>query len=404
MPSGPSQCEAGVCGCTADCSTSPEAGPVGCSPAEVAACSVATPICVLEEGAPLCLGCVTDEHCAAPTPICSVNSCEVCELESNRGCDGATPYCVSTAGPVVADAGATASSAAISAATPPNDASVTSAALGSGAMVDTGSAAADAGTTAATRACVECRTGADCTEGEPFCIDNACEQCQVDTDCTDPNAPRCDAATHQCSGCTELGACSRFAATPACNLGTGSCVECTAAEASACEDYACQTTPGDGQFTCSTQLLGDAESCDTCVGDAACGPNSTCILENFDNQDTEWVCLPEEPEAGCATGTELISTLTEATSVDGETGNFCKPAHTTCAGHRHFGKKGLSSTNYCQTDDDCGLPNILDGRCLPFPGSNTVRYCSYPCVIVSECPGSECNTYNSGAFRACSLD
>lgn len=400
-----SQCEAGPCGCGAECSTAPEAGPrTECSPDEIAACSEATPICVFDLGSPVCLGCVTDEHCADPTPVCTATQCQLCDLGTHRGCDDPTPYCVSTSPTAPLDGGTT-SSDATSISPTSNDASApSSAASQTSPIVDAGEATSDA-VVEPTRACVECRTGADCTEGEPFCIEGACEQCQVDTDCTDPNASRCDATTHQCSGCTELGACSRFAATPACNLDTGSCVECTAAETSACEDYACQTIPGDGQFTCSAQPLGDAQSCNTCVSDAACASGNACVRENFDDQDTEWVCLPEEPDDSCATNADLISTMAEAVSADGQLGNYCKPAQTTCAGYRHFGSEGIADGPYCQSDDDCGLPNVTDGKCLSVQGSNTVRACSYPCLLDFECPAnSDCDSFEGGDFRACTID
>lgn len=386
----PDQCEAGSCGCGADCSTAPEAGPrTECSPDEVAACSEAKPICVFDQGAALCLGCVTDEHCVDPTPICVATACQLCDLDTHRGCDAPTPFCVSSANPSApVDGGTTSGSVGTSNAPATNDASATGAAASqASAIVDAGEASTGTAVEA-TRACVECRTGADCTEGEPFCIDGACEQCQVDTDCTDPNAPRCDAITHQCSGCTELGACSRFAATPACDLGSGSCVECTAAEASACEDYACQTIPGDGQFTCSAQPLGVAGTCETCVSDAACEQGMACLLDTYENQPTEWTCLPSKPNGGCVTP-PLLGSLS-GSSADQQVGDFCRPAsHVSCAAFRDFGSDGADTNPdngaWCDSDDDCGLPDVADGLCLPYHGNSETKLCSYACGTSVEC-------------------
>jgi hypothetical protein len=228
----------------------------------------------------------------------------------------------------------------------------------------------------------------------------------VDTDCADPNAPRCDTATNTCGGCDAVGQCSRFGDTPACNLNDGKCVECTASEGGACEDFACQTTPGFGQYTCSSQELADAGRCEPCVSDGACGTGMACILENFGDQDTEWVCLPERPGAGCTTLRQLGSTLYDATSADQVVGNYCKPPRTTCAAVRHYGTSGLEGSDWCDTDDDCGLPGVTDGFCLPYGSNEETRLCTYQCIAATECrTGVVCDTVDgSGETAICTLD
>jgi hypothetical protein len=197
-----------------------------------------------------------------------------------------------------------------------------------------------------------------------------------------------------------VGQCSRFDGTSACNLNDGKCVECTAAESEACEEFACQTTPGAGQYRCSEQELGLGEACGTCVSDAACGDGLACVFESFAEQDTEWVCLPKKPDDGCTR--PLIGLLEEATSADSQVIEaFCKPANTTCASFRHYGGGGFEGEDPCEVDDDCGLPGVADGLCVPYPNTS-LKLCSYSCLVNFECPSpSQCVQPNS--VRYCSV-
>lgn len=377
-----------VCACGSDgCSPSSEpveAGPPGCSPEQAAECVSPRSICVWENDAPVCVECRGSYDCAAPTGVCVATRCEVCDLVSSDGCFPDAPFCVAVGSPTAVDGG--------------------TASAGPGSSLADGAApdAAESMDAAvrATRACVECRNDQDCGDTAPLCSGGSCVQCLADTDCESPDAPRCDTTTNSCTGCDAVGQCSRFDATPACNLNDGKCVECTAAERDVCEDFACQTTPGAGQYTCSEQELGLAAACDTCVSDAACPSEMACVRENFGNQETEWVCLPKQGD-GCAA--PLIGLVEEATSVDAHTGAFCKPAKTTCAGYRHYGNGGLQSGS-CQVDEDCGLEGVADGFCRPYPTNNSIKVCSYQCQLAMECPNSvDCEAIGGNTF-ACSLD
>jgi hypothetical protein len=369
-----------ICDCDSGaCSSSVEpvdAGPRVCSEAEAAACIAPASICVWENDAPLCIECRTSEDCGAPAGVCIANHCEVCDFASNDGCSLETPFCVAVG------------AAAIDGGTSP----------GGDASAPSGSA--DAGSATPTRECVECRNGNDCGSEAPLCSAGSCVQCVADTDCTNPDEPRCDTATNSCTGCNAVGQCSRFDGTSACNLNDGKCVECTAAESEACEEFACQTTPGAGQYRCSEQELGLGEACGTCVSDAACGDGLACVFESFAEQDTEWVCLPKKPDDGCTR--PLIGLLEEATSADSQVIEaFCKPANTTCASFRHYGSGGFEGEDPCEVDDDCGLPGVADGLCVPYPNTS-LKLCSYSCLVNFECPSpSQCVQPNS--VRYCSV-
>lgn len=376
-------CDSGACPSSSEVV---EAGPPSCSEADIAACVAPASICVWENDAPLCIECRTSDDCEAPTGVCVANHCEVCAFDTNVGCGDQTPYCVAV-GETTADGGTTQTVAQLTDAAPPSE-------------------SLDAGTPAATRECVECRSGNDCGPEAPLCVAGSCVQCLADTDCTNPDEPRCDTATNTCAGCDAIGQCSRFDGTSACNLTDGKCVECTAAESAVCGDFVCQTTPGAGQYRCSEQEPQDIGRCEPCVSDAACGTGLACILENFNDQDTEWVCLPRRPENGCTSFRQLIASLPDATSADGETGTFCKPPRTSCAAVRHFANGGLKDPEWCDSDDDCGLPGQADGYCLPYLGEESTRACTYECLGSAECRNAvPCETVDgSGETAVCSLD
>lgn len=343
------------CDCDVDgCEPPVEAGPRTCSEDEAAACVSPASICVFQDDAPLCVECRNDDDCSAPTGVCIATRCEVCDLVSNDGCSSATPFCVAANAAVDDDSSGE------------------------------GTNASDAGAAAA-RSCVECRNNDDCGGDTPLCDEGSCVQCVLDTDCTSPDAPRCDTAANTCTGCNAPGQCSRFGETPACNAADGTCVECTAAERDACDEFACKTTPGEGQYTCSEQEVGSATQCGTCVSDAACGANMACVLENFGGQPTEWVCLPKRPQGGCAR--PLIGLIEDGISADSQdVEDFCKPANASCAAYRDYGQGGAQGSEPCEEDADCGLEGVADGLCVPYPNTS-FKLCTYRCLVSFECPG-----------------
>lgn len=83
-------------------------------------------------------------------------------------------------------------------------------------------------------------------------------------DCTDEAAPYCN-TKGECVGCTGIASCAGVdPTTPACDAGTGKCVECTVDDASACAD----TRP-----ICDAE----AQTCRACAAHAEC-PGSACDL------------------------------------------------------------------------------------------------------------------------------
>jgi hypothetical protein len=375
-----------------------------CDGPQRAECELAGEVCWVNSGEATCVECVRDSDCPESTPTCVAQQCVVCDLTDSRGCPEQNPYCVSTTPLGAADGGA--------------HGGATSSSLTPG-MLDGSVVLADSSVDAALpsdagfglgRECVACRNADDCGSGAPFCVDGACVQCEADTDCTSPTASRCDAATKSCVPCSAVGECAHLSGTSACDIGSGTCVECTAAESTACEDTACVTVPGATRFTCSSQERGDAASCEPCVSDAACATGRSCVLETFDDEPTEWVCLPKQGsgpgETAACSNTRLTTSTIEAVSADAVSGMFCKPRRTTCAGVLTYGTGGATPPggtppDFCQNDDDCGLPGVADGVCVPFDGNEDTKLCTYPCQVGLDCvTGISCDIES----RICGLE
>jgi hypothetical protein len=134
------------------------------------------------------------------------------------------------------------------------------------------------------------------------------------------------------------------------------------------------------------------------------------LLETFDGEATEWVCLPKQGDgtgeiADCSSSPPTAALLLDSTSVDQDTGTFCKPRRTTCAATRTYGVGGLGG-NWCQSDDDCGLVGVADGLCLPYNNNADTKLCTYPCQLGFDCAADlECAFVSgSGDTRVCTLD
>ena len=182
---------------------------VECTAANAGACTGTTPVC--DAARSVCVQCTSSSHCGGSTPICGGNNrCQGCAADGD--CAG------------LGDA-------------------ARGACAGSGACVQCTSANASACTGAtpvcntASNRCVECVGDAQCTSdaSKSFCVQNACRGCQ-------------SAASGACG--------ARDSSKPVC-LGTGICVQCTAAERAACTG----TTP-----VCEAST----NTCRACAADSEC--------------------------------------------------------------------------------------------------------------------------------------
>ena len=343
---------------------------VVCSPEDSTGCSPATPICVEDGETARCIQCGQDDHCPEQAPVCLGEECVVCDLATHAGCEQPAPFCTLRKQGARGVEGGTLSEAS-----------------GDGgsliASQPEGTGSQDATFSSNVRLCVECRADEECGGATPACIDGVCVECASDENCTDPAASRCDTTTNTCAPCSEAGQCQHLGGTPACDTTRGQCVECTAEEHDSCGDRACHTLPDALQFTCSQQLAGNAETCEPCVSDAACGTGLGCVGETFAGADTGWYCLPRaEPEPDCTLRRPFIGITREA-SVDGEAGPYCRPRHTTCAGYLNYGRGAPGvDDDTCSSDDECGLPGVDDGYCVAL---GSVSMCTYECGQAIDC-------------------
>lgn len=303
-----------------------------------------------------------DEGCVGETRLCArweteADGCVICEVGSDRGCGGFLPYCVEVSGGELN--------------------------AGHSGSVD----------------CVECLSGDDCGEGTPACIENRCVECATDEQCTSPEASRCDAVSNTCEPCGGLGECAHLEKTPACDVSSGVCVECTFDESETCGDRVCNMLLGDERYqTCSDSVKESSSECGECVSDAQCGAALKCVPEInpfFSEERTgKYHCMPFEADLGegalCEHRRPFIRTFA-ATSVGGVSGNFCRPQYATCTALLRYGTlpdiipDGESNAGEaaCLNRDSCGMPGVWDGLC-----NGT---CTFYCNSQEACPeGSTC--------------
>lgn len=389
-----------------------------CDPTNNAGCSDTTPFCVTANGAPSCVDCVEDQDCASTpsTPFCSHNQCQTCSTDNPDSCPPEAPVCVEEEAAArcvecadsshcasLTDGGSLAAlcvqercttcvlgtNAGCSTTDPfcaavvPND--------GDGGFEYLAPLPSE--TPASNQyleydhVCLQCLNDDACGGSLPGCFDGQCVQCTENAHCKDPRASVCDTASHTCVGCQAIGECSHQPDTSACDIDNRVCVACTAAE-DTCADKACRTVPGDGQYTCSSANKGQTAPCFPCVSDSACLPDSKCVQESYAGAERGWRCfwqetrLAEDNECG---DNRVFTIPFSASSVDGESGNYCTLRLSSCEGYRDFGTGPVTNDNgqpTCTSHDDCGLPDTDDGFCIPATSNNR---CTYDCLSNQDC-------------------
>lgn len=303
-------------------------------------------------------GCDSGDACYGGTVLCSRSDqgppdCVPCELESNRGCVPHRPYCIAI-----------------------------------GKQSDESAAAGEV-------VCGECRDEGDCGDSDtPLCVDHRCVACTQDDHCTSSNASRCDLETNQCARCNDIGQCAHLAATPACDLVRGRCVECTREESDACDGRVCNVLAGEpGHLTCSEHVPSATEQCGECVNDEQCATGLRCIAEqspHFAGERTgKYHCMALESELksgdSCADNVPFIRSLTAA-SEGGEEGTYCTLRTATCTTYLALGSKPYTipadqpgaGEPTCPVLEPCGFFEAGDGICR--------ESCTYICESADDCP------------------
>ena len=142
-----------------------------------------------------------------------------------------------------------------------------------------------------------CAANTDCTDtpATPVCntTTGLCVACLGDDDCTGADAAKCNTTTNTCEACTSNSHCDSVSGLGVCD--DGDCVQCTAADESACGTYICLPTSN----TCSDEIeQNKTPPCDSCVADSQCQTDHNCVATNYMGTANGTYCLKLQ-SAGC---------------------------------------------------------------------------------------------------------
>jgi hypothetical protein len=231
--------------------------------------------------------------------------------------------------------------------------------------------------TAGDHACVGCVAEADCAAGGTHCetTSRACVACLDSTQCGTGAAARCDTTTHACTTCATSGDCAHLTGTPVCGAG-GLCVQCTAADETACGANSCNP----GASTCTSTPRASVATCRACVADSECTSTSDrCVPMEFMGASHGSYCL-RQGSAVCARPYTVPTPARASTSGAAATASSgVDETQTTCEAVR-----ALVDDSGCVTAVDCGATGLADGQCQTV---NLVPLrCTYACGGASQCP------------------
>lgn len=259
--------------------------------------------------------------------------------------------------------------------------------------------------------CVECVGDGDC-DGRR-CSAFTCVDCVEHTHC-DAATPLCVAGS--CVPCTDgdTGQCAaRDTATPLC-APDGMCVQCTAADESACTEGVCDLLAR----TCTTQGPGSAGPCAPCVNDRQCRAGQLCVPEMLvlgTGEDLGYACAWRRgatgvgaPNGACSSVRPYVATRTRRSLNDPTTDvEVCVLALSTCEAHRDFRATSCMAgvtLGSPAADPACGAADVDDGFCAQFDAAGANR-CTVECASLDDCPcfGGTCASQYECDSGFCSL-
>lgn len=307
-------------------------------------CNGATPFCLTSANPNICIGCRTAADCPGATPTCDTvtHACRTCAAAVD--CPGGAPVCLGTGRCGECSAG---NQTHCTGATPACD--------------------------TAASVCVECVSNATCGGTAPVCdtVAKQCVGCLMNSDCSG-STPYCDLAMKTCRGCGVDGECGGGAT--ACQP-SGACGQCSAGNAMACMG----ATP-----VCET----GAGACVGCTTGSHCG-------------GTAPVCNPASHVCQPCSGDGDCGGATPACQPSGACGQCSAGNRTACAGATPVCDTSSATCVGCVAAADCsgGTP-VCDG------GSKTCRGCTgnSECgAITPVCqPSGACVQCTAGNTAACS--
>lgn len=239
--------------------------------------------------------------------------------------------------------------------------------------------------------CVGCLDNTNCSNPLPYCApppQQVCSACTGDgtPSCTDPTHPACQLSGPLSGSCTQCSATNTSqctGATPACNTGTGTCVQCV--DNSTCSG----STP-----ICDTST----HTCVACLSNGNCGGSTpvcssgTCI-QCIDNTN----CGGSTPL--CDTSAHQCVACLSNNDCSGTT-PYCNPTGHVCQACGSNGPPSCTNTSLpaCLASGACGQCNATEtSQCTGVtPACDTGTNTCVQCVTDANCGGATpvCNTSN----------
>lgn len=209
---------------------------------------------------------------------------------------------------------------------------------------------------------------------------NTCVECTANTDCLVPGSSRCE--NNECVPCSTNADCAHVGGAPSLGVcDTGTCVECTGSQNSACGANVCDSL----SKRCSPFPAGSATLCDPCLSDQQCAPDARCILQTFGQSTVGYFCFPTATgsPANCDDNLVFVSP-TLVRTIDVPSASVCLQRETTCPAYFDYVSGGA-----CENEDDgesCGGVG-LGGSCAFGPQGFR---CTVSCIGRNDCSGGAC--------------
>jgi hypothetical protein len=237
--------------------------------------------------------------------------------------------------------------------------------------------------------CVACLEATDCDGANNACVDGECLPCDSNDDCEDLAAAQCNTTTNTCEACTGNAACTGRTGTEVC--AAGECVECSAADETACGANVCNLLTSE----CETAVTpGSVALCGACTNDRACMTGQVCAPTEFPvGSGTEvgnfclWRLDAAPGPAGACSRVPPYGREDPVMTVSGVSTSVCGPAVSTCTALLNFRAIpcGTAGTMPPATPEAaCGIPAVDDGFCRVRDAAS--NRCTVACTTYDDCP------------------
>lgn len=253
--------------------------------------------------------------------------------------------------------------------------------------------------------CVRCLDDSDCSALRPVCAAGTCVGCRSNEDCDSAERSVCS-PRRDCERCAEDADCAHIDSRSAC--AAGRCVECSAANETACGAGVCDVRAG----VCTARPARSGVACTECVSDRECVEGQLCVAVEGDGvARCAWRAdAPPRGPAGSCFGARPHTALVEATSVGGVTAGVCRPS----VGCEQLGRFGTTPCDEARGRELPARSPTCGQLCAPSGGDE--GRCTTYCESLVHCPCADeactrhyaCVQHHDATlpdtFRACDLE